>query len=193
MYSEYKPLSRLKDRAEFDSEEVYNQHVQNFNEADWSKEITNCQENYKALSVKYENVEESIWRNIVIMAVIIAVVIIVFNAILLTNGGIKGFMKALLVKKSGTKDDIKAFYKQGISANVIVFCLACAGMYIFLAHQARVSLLGLQSMNCIIPIVTAIIFSVIMIGISRGYIEKHYKVKIVKRKDSTEEVQVEVV
>ena len=193
LYSEYKPLSRLKDRAEFDSEEVYNQHVQNFDEADWSKEITNCLENYKALSVKYENVEESIWRNIVIMAVIIAVVIIVFNAILLTNGGIKGFMKALLVKKSGTKDDIKAFYKQGISANVIVFCLACAGMYIFLAHQARVSLLGLQSMNCIIPIVTAIIFSVIMIGISRGYIEKHYKVKIVKRKDSTEEVQVEVV
>ena len=193
LYSEYKPLSRLKDRAEFESEDVYNQHVQNFYEADWSKEITNCQENYKALSVKYENIEAGIWRNSVIMAVIITIVIVVFNAILLTNSGIKSFMKALLVKKSGTKDAIKAFYKQGITANVIVFCLACVGMYIYLAQQAHVSLLDLQSINCIIPIMTAIIFSVIMIGISRSYVEKHYKVKIVKRKDSTEEVQVEVI
>ena len=49
-------------------EDVYNQHLQNFNDADWSKEITNCQENYKVLSVKYENVQTGIWTNIIIMA-----------------------------------------------------------------------------------------------------------------------------
>ena len=193
LYSEYKPLSRLKDRSEFDSEDVYNQHLQDFNEADWTKEITNCQENYKILSVKYENVQTGIWTNIVIMAIIVAVAIIVFNALLLTNSGIKSFMKAFLVKKSGTKESIKAFYKSGITANVIVFCIACIGLYAFLANQARVPLLNLQAMNCILPVLTAIITSVIMIGVSGSYVEKHYKVKVIKKKDSTEEVQVEVI
>ncbi len=193
LYSEYKPLSRLKDRSEFDSDEVYNQHVQNFNDADWSKEITNCQENYKALSVKYENVQSGIWTNIIIMAIIVAIAIIMFNTILLTNGGIKNFMKAFLVKKSGTKDAVKAFYKSGITANMIVFCIASAALYVFLANQAHISLLNLQALNCVIPILTSIIISLIMIGISSGYVEKHYKVKVVKKKDSTEEVQVEVI
>ena len=193
LYSEYKPLSRLKDRSEFDSEDVYNQHLQNFNDADWSKEITNCQENYKVLSVKYENVQTGIWTNIIIMAIIVGLVIIVFNAVLLTNSDMKSFMKAFLVKKSGTKEAVKAFYKSGITANAVVFCVACASLYVLLATQAHISLLDLQALNCIVLILTAIIVSAIMIGVSRGYVEKHYKVRVIKKKDSTEEVQVEVI
>ena len=193
LYSEYKPLSRLKDRSEFDSEDVYNQHLQNFNNADWSKEITNCQENYKVLSVKYENVQTGIWTNIIIMAIIVGLVIIVFNAVLLTNSDMKSFMKAFLVKKSGTKEAVKAFYKSGITANAVVFCVACASLYVLLATQAHISLLDLQALNCIVLILTAIIVSAIMIGVSRGYVEKHYKVRVIKKKDSTEEVQVEVI
>lgn len=193
LYSEYKPLSRLKDRSEFDSEDVYNQHLQNFNDADWSKEITNCQENYKVLSVKYENVQTGIWTNIIIMAIIVGLVIIVFNAVLLTNSDMKSFMKAFLVKKSGTKEAVKAFYKSGITSNAVVFCVACAALYILMATQAHISLLDLQALNCIVPILTAIVVSAIMIGVSRGYVEKHYKVRVIKKKDSTEEVQVEVI
>ena len=193
LYSEYKPLSRLKDPSEFESEDVYNQHLQNFNDADWSKEITNCQENYKVLSVKYENVQTGIWTNIIIMAIIVGIVIIVFNAVLLTNSEMKSFMKAFLVKKSGTKDAVKAFYKSGIIANAIVFCIASAALYVFLTTQAHISLLDLQVLNCIVPILTAIIISAIMIGVSRGYVEKHYKIRVIKKKDSTEEVQVEVI
>lgn len=193
LYSKYKPLSRLKDPSEFDSEDVYNQHLQNFNDADWSKEITNCQENYKILSVKYDNVQTGIWTNIIIMAIIVGIVIIVFNAVLLTNSEMKSFMKAFLVKKSGTKDAVKAFYKSGITANAIVFCIASAALYIFLATQAHISLLDLQVLNCIFPMLTAIIVSVIMAGVCRGYVEKHYKVRVIKKKDLTEEVQVEVI
>ena len=193
LYSEYKPLSRLKDRSEFDSEDVYNQHLQNFNDADWSKEITNCQENYKVLSVKYENVQTGIWTNIIIMAIIVGLVIIVFNAVLLTNSDMKSFMKAFLVKKSGTKEAVKAFYKSGITANAVVFCVACASLYVLLATRAHISLLDLQALNCIVPMLTAIIVSAIMIGVSGRYVEKHYKVKVIKKKDSTEEVQVEVI
>lgn len=193
LYSEYKPLSRLKDRSEFDSEDVYNQHLQNFNNADWSKEITNCQENYKVLSVKYENVQTGIWTNIIIMAIIVGLVIIVFNAVLLMNSDMKSFMKAFLVKKSGTKEAVKAFYKSGITTNAIVFCIACAALYVLLATRAHISLLDLQALNCIVPMLTAIIVSAIMIGVTGRYVEKHYKVKVIKKKDSTEEVQVEVI
>lgn len=193
LYSEYKPLSRLKDRSEFDSEDVYNQHLQNFNNADWSKEITNCQENYKVLSVKYENVQTGIWTNIIIMAIIVGLVIIVFNAVLLMNSDMKSFMKAFLVKKSGTKEAVKAFYKSGITTNAIVFCIACAALYVLLATRAHISLLDLQALNCIVPMLTAIIVSAIMIGVSGRYVEKHYKVKVIKKKDLTEEVQVEVI
>ena len=74
-----------------------------------------------------------------------------------------------------------------------MFCIACVILYVFLAKQAHVSLLSIQALNCIIPILTAVIVSMIMIGISSGYVEKHYKVKVIKKKDSTEEVQVEVI
>ena len=193
LYSEYKPMSRLKNRSEFDSEETYNQHLQNFNEADWSKEITNCQKNYQTLSVKYENVESGIWTNIAIMSIIVAVVIIVFNTVLLTKSSMKSFMKAFLVKKSGTKESVKSFYKSGIKANVIVFCLASIGIYYYLASQTNTRLIDLQLLNCIIPILFSIVISFIMIGIAGSYVERHYKIKVIKKKDSTEEVQVEVI
>ena len=193
LYSEYKPLARLKDRSEFESDDVYSQHLQNFNDADWSKEITNCQENYKALSVKYENVQASITVNIGIMTVIVAIVIIVFNSILLTKDSIKSFMKTMIVKKSGTKKAVKKFYRTGITANMILFCLACTWIYIFLAQKTHTQLFDLQAANCVIPCLVAIISSVLMIGITSSYVEKHYKIRTVKRSDSTEEIRVEVV
>ena len=193
LYSEYKPLSRLKDRSEFDSEEAYNQHFQNFNEADWSKEITNCQENYKTLSVKYENVQAGIWINIIIMAAIVTVVIIVFNTVMLTSSNNKNFIKAFLVKKSGTKDAVKGFYKTGIIANAAVLCVANTILYILLARQARISPLGVQILSCVVPLATAVIVSTFMIGVSKRYVDKHYKVKTIKKKDSTEEIQVEII
>lgn len=193
LYTDYKPLSRLKDRAEFDNEDTYNQHVKNFNEADWSREVTNCQENYRMLSVKYDNVQSGIWTNIAIMSAIVALVIIVFNTVLLKKESMKAFMKSFLVKKSGTKDAVKSFYRSGIIENAVVFCVVSAGLYYLLATQVHTRLIGLQILNCIIPILVAIVFSAIMVVVSSSYVENHYKVKVVKKKDSTEEVQVEVV
>ena len=103
-------------------------------------------------------------------------------------------MRAFLVKKSGIKDAIKGFYRSGIIMNTIVFCIVNIALYIFLTLQVHISPLDhLQVLNCIIPILTAIIAAVVMIGISSGYVDKHYKVRVVKKKDSTEEVQVEVI
>ena len=194
LYSEYKPLSRLKDKSEFENDDVYDQHFQNFTEADWSKEITNCQENYEALSVKYDNVQTGIWSNIVIMSVIIAVVIIVFNSVLLTLSSMKNFMKAFLVKKSGTKDAIKAFYKSGIIENAVVFCVASTGLYMFLAIQTHSKPYDFQVLiNCLVPIIVTVIISAIMVGVTSSYVDKHYKIKTIKKKGSAEEVQVEVI
>ena len=198
LYSEYKPLARLKDKVDFDSEDIYNQHLQNFNEVDWSKEITNCKENYNMLSVKYENVQTGIWNNIIVMSIIVVVVIVMFNVILLTTENMKSFMKSFLMRKSGTKNSIKTFYKNGIRVNVIVFSITSIGLYILLALQAHTQLVDLQLMNCLLPIFAAIFISIVMVRIANNYVEKHYKVIVIKKKglvgeDPTEEIQVEVI
>lgn len=190
--TEYKPLSRLRERSEFEDEDTYNRHLANFNEADWSKEVTNCQANYETLSVKYDNVQTSMWVNILIMIALIAIIIIGFNVFLLTNDTIKGFMKSFLIKKSGTKDEIKSFYKSSIILDCAVFALTFIVLYIIIASSAKLNAWGIQIFNLIIPIAAAIISSIIMIICSERYVENHYRVKIKKMEDETEEIQVEV-
>ena len=102
-------------------------------------------------------------------------------------------MEAFLVKKSGTKETIKAFYKSGIITNAVVFCVADVALYSLIATQTNTRLVDFQLINCAIPIAAAIIFSAIMIVVSSGYVENHYQVKVIKKKDSSEEVQVEVI
>jgi len=188
--SEYLPLGRLKDRAEFSNDDTYNQHVQNFEDADWSKEVTNCRANYEALKVKYDDVNSSVITNIAIMSAIIVIVVVVFNSVLLKHDSMKKFMRLFLVKKSGTKDNIKSFYKNGICANAAVFCIAMIGLYSYSATAAKLSLFNFQIINCVVPVLACVIISFIMSAICSTYIEKHYKIK--KKKDSAE-IDVEVV
>jgi hypothetical protein len=193
LYSDYKPLSRLKDKDAFDNEEIYEQHLRNFNAADWSKEITNCQKNYAQISVKYDNVATSIWRNWVIMAVIVILTIVIFNSLLLSNRGIKVFMRNLLVKKSETKQSIKSFYSSGIIANCVIFCVVDIALFVVICVSSQNSVTTKQILNCIIPCSAAIIASMLMVLVSNGYIKRHYIVKTVKQKDSTEKIEVEVI
>ncbi|MBQ6520493.1 MAG: hypothetical protein IJI14_17395 [Anaerolineaceae bacterium] len=191
--SEYKPLSRLKEESEFESNAAYIQHLQNFNQADWSREITNCQKNYNSLSVKYNNFGFSICKNLLITAALIIFGISVFTAVLLTKDELKNFMKSFLLRKSGTKDSIKAFYKSGITENCVFFCVVSLVLYSFLSIRTGVGIWGAHIVNLIIPILVAIFVSLLMVGISKSYVESHYKVKVVQRKDHSEEIQVEVI
>ncbi len=81
--NEYKPIGRVKDPSSFENEATYNQHLDNFNNADWSKEITNLSDNYDTLKIKYDNVDSGIKQNNIINAVIVAVVILIMNILFL--------------------------------------------------------------------------------------------------------------
>ena len=177
LLNDYKPYGRLKEETEFDSQEAYQQHVKNFNEANWSKEITNCKDNYSSLSVKYENVENGIYQNIIIAAVIVFLATIIFNVVLLKNEGLKNLFQGFLIKKSGTKAEIKSFYSRGITFNAILFCLVTGGLYYWVTISVGSRLIGSNILTSCAMIVSQIVASIIMTAVSRGYVEKHYTIK----------------
>ena len=177
LYSEYKPYGRLKDESEFDDVETYNQHVQNFEDADWTKEITNCKDNYASLSVKYENVDSGIYKNMIIAAIIIFLAVIIFNSVLLRLDDLKKAFQGFLVKKSGTKVEIKAFYRKGIILNAVVFCAVTIALYLWIASSLGIKLISNSVFTTLVIIVSQILASVIMIALSASYVEKNYSVQ----------------
>lgn len=177
LLNEYKPYGRLKDESEFDNQEAYQQHVNNFNDANWSKEITNCKDNYSSLSVKYENVESGIYRNTIIAAVIVLLAAVIFNIVLLKNESLKNLFQGFLVKKSGTKSEIKSFYTRGITFNAIVFCLITGALYYWVTVSVGSKLIGSNLLTSSAMIISQIVASIIMSAVARGYVEKHYTIK----------------
>lgn len=177
LYNIYKPYGRLKDESEFDNQETYQQHVQNFNNANWSKEITNCKDNYSNLSVKYENVEIGIYRNIIISAVIVLVAVVIFDSVLLKSENLNAFFQGFLIKKSGTKAEIKSFFSRGITFNAVIFFLVTAVLYYWIATSIGCEMISSNIMTSCAMIATQIIVSLIMTAVSGGYVEKHFTIK----------------
>ncbi len=177
LYSEYKPLGRLKDKDEFDSEDAYKQHVKNFDDADWTKEITNCKDNYNKLSVKYENVNAGVFKNMIIAMIIVFFVVIVLNTFLIRSETLKQFFQTFLIKKSGTKTEVKSFYKNGITFNTVVFIITTICLYCLISVNLGSSIFGIRASTSMAIIIAQIVSSLIMIGISGGYVERKYSIK----------------
>ncbi len=177
LLEDYKPFGRLKDKEDFKSEDTYNEHLENFSNADWSKEITFCSENYETLSVKYQNVPSSILRNTLIYAIIVFVVFCVFNSVLLKNDTLRSYFKVYIVKGNGTKDRIYRFYRNGIVWNVIVFIVANAICCVFWMQDAVLSNPLDGVLGVLIPTAVAVIVSIIMLPVSRKNINKRYSAK----------------
>ena len=177
LLEDYKPLGRLKDKEEFKSEDTYNQHLANFSNADWSKEITLCSENYETLSVKYQNVPSSILRNTLIYGIIVFLVFCVFNSVLLKNDTLNSYFKAYIIKGNGTKNEIYGFYRNGIAWNVIVFIIANTICCVFWMQNAVLGNPLDGVFGALIPTAVAVIVSVIMLPVSRKYVNKHYSAK----------------
>ena len=176
LFSDYKPYGRLKDSSVFDNPETYDQHVKNFNDADWTKEITVCKDNYSSKSIKYENVENGILRNTIIASVIIALAVIILNSVLLGSSELKSFIQGFLIKKSGTKSKVKSFYVSGIIFNSVIFSIVTAALYYFIASTATIKLVSNQVLTSAVMIAAQIVVSIIMIAISAGVVEKKYTV-----------------
>ncbi len=173
---EYKPLGRLKNKADFSSEDAYNQHVKNFSEADWSKEITNCAANFDSLRVKYANVDNASRTNLIIAAVIIALGIIIFNAVIIKSGSLQKTMREVILKKSGTKKNLMAFFARGIVLNLITFAALYAGLYILIAKNNGTAIMD-YFIQLIIPISSALFASIIMMISAKIHVESAFSTK----------------
>ena len=185
LYTDYKPYGRLKEEASFDSKDAYNQHVQNFESADWTKEITNCKDNYSALSVKYENVGSGILMNMVIAAIIVFLAVIIFNSVLLRHEELKKFLQGYLIKKSGTKEEIKRFYRNGITFNSIAFTFVTFALYYWIASTTGAKPFSISMITSLVIMGTQIAASAIMSVSATGYVEKNYTIK--KKKPETDQ------
>lgn len=177
LLNEYKPLGRLKSQEDFANTEAYEQHVKNLNDADWSKEITDCQSNYEMLSVKYKNIESSAWTNTGIYSLLVFVTTVVFFLVLLKNENINIFFRECIVKKSVTKDDVSGFYRSGIITDMVIFIVISAGLFVLLEKNNNLSSPISYIPFAAIPVGVSVIASLIMIGSSKSYVNNHYKVK----------------
>ncbi len=177
LYFEYKPYGRLKDQDEFSSEETYNQHVANFEDADWTKEITNCADNYDSLKVKYSSIESAIYRNLIVYSIIILLGILIMNIAFLKSADVQKAMKINIVKKSGTVADAKKFYSSGIWFGFIEFVLASGALYFLVASKSIIGLFGNQLINLGIPIAAALVVSLLMLLVTGIYTGNKYKLK----------------
>lgn len=177
LYNDYKPYGRLKDPSDFSSEDTYNQHLQNFNDADWTKEITNCDANYDSLKIKYENVESTSYRNLIIYAIIIVLAIIAMNIAFLKGADVQKAIKIFIVKSGGTVSDAKKFYSKGIWFNFLEFIIASVAFYYLIASKSTLGLVGTQLLNLCVPVAVALMASLIAVMITSIYTGNKYKLK----------------
>lgn len=111
--NEYKPYGRLKDRSEFSSDEAYYAHLNNFNNADWSKEITYMKDNYESLSVKYENIPGNALASTIISCAVFALASVGFTVFVLFLPKQRKLFGELVTKKNASIKDVSEFYKKG--------------------------------------------------------------------------------
>lgn len=177
LLNEYKPLGRLKEEEGFSSEDSYKEHLNNFYEADWSKEITICSENYEVLSVKYQNVNKNCRKNIFTYSGICLIFFIVINSAMLKSDNMTSYMKDYIIKGNGKKEDIVRFYEHGIWWNSCIFCIMNLICFAFWAYGMKREIWSMQIREIVLVSVTVILVSAIMSLVTKKYVKRHYVFK----------------
>ena len=172
---DYKPLGRLRDRSDFDSDEAYNTHVNNFNSADWSKEITDMRANYNALSIKYENVDSKIVTNTLLASGIVLIGTIGFNLLAINLPFEKKRFKELITKKGGSVSDIVSYNLKG---NLYSFAVSAVSLSLFsvivLLMNGTLNKVGLVLLPTLLPLALLVVGLIFNLVISRLILKRMY-------------------
>jgi len=172
--NEYKPLSRLKDRESFDSDEAYQLHVDKFNAYDWMKETTDFQANYKSLSVKYENATKNVLIYQIIEAIIIIIAFLAFVLLALYIKSHKNNMDIFMRKNKDASKLVKMFSINNIVISII-FTAIFMILAVFLIDIERSFWQNPYLIVLLIPVIIAWIMCVINICFTSSVIHKRYK------------------
>lgn len=175
LFNEYKPLGRLKDKSEFMTEEAYDTHFSNFNNADWSKEVTDMKANYEQLSVRYDNVASNVIVGNIISIAIYIVSILAFNLIVIMLPSERKMFKELLTKKSRqTKDIISYNAKGNLFGMLVCMIVSLTTMGIILLSYDSLAVLSKLIGSIVMPIIAILVAFVINIVISNILLKKLY-------------------
>lgn len=185
LYNDYKPMGKLKDQSSFDDLDAFSLHLENFNSADWSQEITNLRDNYDTLKIKYENVESGVLFNNIVFVIIVAAVIVIINLYFATNKSIKQFMRTYLIKKNGTKSKIAGFYKKGILFNLVVFAASVFALYYYMIQASTLTVKN-TLVNYVYPVGAALASSILMMIITQIIVSASYSMKKNEHEDIKE-------
>lgn len=171
LLTEYKPLGRLKDASSFDSEETYNKHVENFNNADWSKEIANLSRNYDTLAVKYANLDNVATKNVIIVSILLGLSVIAFQTLVILLPSVKQSVNKYIVK-TGKRGSARLSFGLGSIYNGFICSLIYALTILVTSNVER----GIFDRNfafvVITPVISCIAGAVVAFIISISAIKK---------------------
>lgn len=126
--TDYRPLGRLKNRDQFESEEQYNTHYDAIMSSGYANEITDFRVRENDLDSKQSSLM------ILVGALLEAVILIVFNVIMANRGCEKGYFKKHCIPKG---QNVKSYYTISFLFEMIASIILFIGVMFVNAKMAK--------------------------------------------------------
>jgi hypothetical protein len=126
--TDYRPLGRLKNRDQFESEEQYNTHYDAIMSSGYANEITDFRVRENDLDSKQSSLM------ILVGALLEAVILIVFNVIMANRGCEKGYFKKHCIPKG---QNVKPYYTISFLFEMIASIILFIGVMFLNAKMAK--------------------------------------------------------
>lgn len=126
--TDYRPLGRLKNRDQFESEEQYNTHYDAIMSSGYANEITDFRVRENDLDSKQSSLM------ILVGALLEAVILIVFNVIMANRGCEKGYFKKHCIPKG---QNVKPYYTISFLFEMIASIILFIGVMLLNAKMAK--------------------------------------------------------
>lgn len=123
--TDYRPLGRLKEREQFDSEEQYQVHYDAIMSSGYANEITDFR-----IRENGNNTKGNVLM-ILIGAGLAAVLTIIFNIIMAKRGCEKNYFTKHCIPKG---QEVRSYYKISFFMEMVLFCVCYAGVLIAKIH-----------------------------------------------------------
>lgn len=120
--TDYRPLGRLKDREQFDSEEQYQVHYDAIMSSGYANEITDFRIRENSLDKRVSPLM------ICIGAALSAIIVVTFNAVMSKRGSEKGYFTKHCIPKG---QNVKPYYTKSFVCELLFFSVAYVGIMFY--------------------------------------------------------------
>lgn len=142
---DYRPMGRLKDRDRFDSDEQYQVHYDAIMSSGYANEITDFRVRENSLDKKVNPIM------LYIGAVLSAVLIIIFNAVMSKRGCEKGYFTKHCIPKG---QNVKPYYNMTFICELLFFAVAYAVIMVY-KFKASADFIPISALSIEIAVIPA--------------------------------------